>query len=477
VARHLKARNQGIVTVMGGANCEAPMGQELVSGSSHLDYVFSGPALVSFPRFIEHLRRGERDRIAGIAGVFDRNTAAAQRGKTIIGDELDINELIDLDYGPFIELVRTRYPNRDLEVILPFETSRGCWWGERAHCTFCGLNGISMGYRSMDPDKAHALISSLFRYAPLANRLECVDNIMPRNYVDGVFSRLDTPDSMQIFYEVKADLSEADLRTLSLARVRILQPGIEALATSTLKLMRKGTTSFNNITFLMHCARYEIHPVWNLLIGFPGEPTTVYEKYLRDLPKLVHLPPPVGVYPVRFDRFSPYFNEAERYGLQLHPLPFYELIYPFDRQSFTNMAYFFGDQNYRAEYLKGVVQYIGPLQRAIDAWIKLWESGQRPELSVSQAEGRTVVHDSRSGTLRTYELSKTAADIIGVIGRRRTRGEIGNALRPCAETELQAGLRELQERDLVFEESEMFMSLFMPQPATVPVREVESVLS
>ena len=26
------------------------------------------------------------------------------------------------------------------------ETSRGCWWGERMHCTFCGLNGATMAY-------------------------------------------------------------------------------------------------------------------------------------------------------------------------------------------------------------------------------------------------------------------------------------------------------------------------------------------
>ena len=34
---------------------------------------------------------------------------------------------------------------RPVDVV---ETSRGCWWGERSHCTFCGLNGMGMTYRS-----------------------------------------------------------------------------------------------------------------------------------------------------------------------------------------------------------------------------------------------------------------------------------------------------------------------------------------
>jgi ribosomal peptide maturation radical SAM protein 1 len=477
LARHLKQRRPDIVTVMGGANCEAPMGQELAAGAPQLDYVFSGPGLISFPRFVERLMRGEREGLGTIPGVFDADSASAQRGQMVIGQELDINDVVELDYSSFIDLTETRYPVRDKPVILTFETSRGCWWGERAHCTFCGLNGMSMEYRAMAPEKAHALISSLFKYAPVATQLESVDNIMPKSYVDGVFPSLRTPDGMGIFYEVKADLSERDLHILSDGGVRFLQPGIEALATSTLKLMRKGTTSFNNIAFLMNSRTYNIHPIWNLLIGFPGEPVSVYQKYLRDLPKLVHLPPPSACFPVRFDRFSPYFKEADRYGLQLHPMAFYELTYPLSKESLQNLAYFFVDQNYKAEYIKNVVQYYGPLQRAVEAWRQQWNSAQRPEVTLSRTGGNAVVRDSRSGSMRTYQLSDAAADILGTTSRRRNRSEIGNALKSYDETQLRDGLRELLERDLVFEESEMFMSLVMPEPATAPVRRTETVLA
>jgi radical SAM superfamily enzyme YgiQ (UPF0313 family) len=43
-------------------------------------------------------------------------------------------------------------------VELLFEASRGCWWGAKHHCTFCGLNGLSMTFRSKSADRAYSEI-------------------------------------------------------------------------------------------------------------------------------------------------------------------------------------------------------------------------------------------------------------------------------------------------------------------------------
>ena len=37
-------------------------------------------------------------------------------------------------------------------VLLPIETARGCWWGVKNHCTFCGLNRAGMEFRSKRVD-------------------------------------------------------------------------------------------------------------------------------------------------------------------------------------------------------------------------------------------------------------------------------------------------------------------------------------
>lgn len=463
MARLVKRNNPRATVVMGGANCESPMGQELVKNVPALDYVFSGPALKSFPLFVRHLLDGEPGKCEEIAGVFGKANASAPRGRATIGEELGLDELVELDYAPFMKLVEERYGDGGLEVTLPFETSRGCWWGERAHCTFCGLNGLTMNYRAMNPDNAVNLISSLFRHTSHAVRLESVDNILPKNYMESVFPRLRTPESMHIFYEVKADLSEQDMEIMSAARVKVVQPGIEALATSTLKLMKKGTTGFGNIAFLKNCLVYDIYPIWNLLVGFPGEGADVYETYLRDIPKLAHLPPPTGAFPVRFDRFSPYYNQAKEYGLDLRPLPFYELTYPFQRDSLNSLAYYFADQNYNAEYLRTVVEYIKPLQEAVEGWKRAWAGTTPPMLYAEGRDGGTVIRDTRGGADLSHALSDTARQILEILKRRKSISELAAALGHANGDELKGEVASLAAKGLLFEEQGMYMSLVLPQ--------------
>jgi len=69
----------------------------------------------------------------------------------------------------------------------------------------------------------------------------------PRQYLKEVFAHLRPPPGVSIFYEVKADIKDWEMEILARAGVTQIQPGIEALSTSTLKLMGKGTTSFQNV--------------------------------------------------------------------------------------------------------------------------------------------------------------------------------------------------------------------------------------
>src|SRR5579864_1401174 len=54
MAKKLKSRNAGVITMMGGANCEFPMGGVIAQQIREIDYVFSGPALKSLPEFVGH---------------------------------------------------------------------------------------------------------------------------------------------------------------------------------------------------------------------------------------------------------------------------------------------------------------------------------------------------------------------------------------------------------------------------------------
>ena len=478
MAKKLKDRNSEIITTMGGANCEAPMGQVIAKNARQIDYVFSGPALISFPKFVENCLDQTHSENQFIKGVFSKKNLSLPQLEcgSGLGEELSIDVKIELDYRSFLDAVRTNFPNNSVKPFLLFETSRGCWWGEKAHCTFCGLNGGTMAYRSMAPENALALINSLFKYAEECSRLECVDNILPRNYIKDVLAHLNTPPNMSIFYEVKADLSEEDIQVLAKAQVSLIQPGIESLATSTLKLMKKGTNVFQNLGLLKNCVAYGILPGWNLLVGFPGEDEDVYQKYVADIPRLTHLPPPSGVYPVRFDRYSPYFVKAKQYGLNLAPLDYYSLIYPFDEDAMTSFAYHFADRNLKADYFLKMVKWIGKVREKHNKWLSLWSVKGRfhPKLFLKTDGKSTSVFDSRSGEAVEYSISSAGVQVLEQLNKPRRIHDLAQSLSHIPHFDADEEVAWLNERGLVFHEGERYMSLvFMKAPPTMELSKLE----
>jgi ribosomal peptide maturation radical SAM protein 1 len=464
LARRLKEERPDQVIAIGGANCESPMGEEIALHVPAIDYVFSGPALVTFPDLVAALLDGDPARAARAAGVFTRAKVMAGRGApaAALGAELPIDEELPLDYGPFLAGFERAFAGLDVSPILLFETSRGCWWGERAHCTFCGLNGGTMSYRAMAPERAAALIRSLFAYYPRVRQLSSVDNIMPRDYPRRVFAGLGTPEGMSIFYEVKADVPEEDLALLAAAGIDSVQPGVEALATSTLTLMRKGTTASKNVEFLMHCMTHDVQPAWNLLVGFPGEGEEVFRRYLEDIPRLVHLPPPSGVFPVRFDRFSPYFTKAEGYGLRLRPLDFYGKVYPLPPASLANLAYYFADQNLAAPYFLAMARWIDKLRRAAAAWAAPWASGEPPVLCFERPGG-TTIRDTRSGDEVIHDVGLGGRRVLAALVRPAAVSELATLAGGEPALDLAAELARLEARGLLFEDRQKLLSLVFPR--------------
>jgi hypothetical protein len=259
---------------------------------------------------------------------------------------------------------------------------------------------------------------------------------------------------------------------LAKSQVTRIQPGIEALNTSTLKLMRKGTSVFQNLQFLINAVRYDIEPAWNLLIGFPGEEIAVYEKYAADLPLLTHLFPPAGVFPVRFDRFSPYFDEQKEYGLDLHPVDWYGMAYPFPARAIDNLAYYFSDHNYGAVYAANAARMVGRLREKVDRWKALWNGAARPELKLVERGGVAHVFDSRGGSAVEYPLAPDARLVLDALS---TAKKLVNVAKELPDVDVHAEVARLLERGLVFHEGERYMSLVMPpaRPVTVPVTRLD----
>jgi ribosomal peptide maturation radical SAM protein 1 len=507
LARKIKDLNPDAITVMGGANCEAPMGPAIVRNIDQIDFAFSGPGLKSFPAFVQKCLDRQLEDASSISGVYaapryelayaqievdpplalrgrassqqdiDRQTAsgavlvleptlATQRHGTH-GEELDINVKIPLDYEPFLNALEQSFPNQAVEPVLTFETSRGCWWGEKAHCTFCGLNDLTIKSRTMQPEYAIEFFNALFQYAPRCSRFLCVDNILPKRFLKEVLPHLNTPPNVTMLYEAKSDLDEEGLQIIARAGLRIIQPGIEALSNRALKLMQKGATVFVNLRLLKSCLLYEVYPAWNILIGTPGEDEQIYAKYVRDIPLLVHLPPPTGVWPVEFHRFSPNFENAAALGLDLHPREFCELTYPFEEEVLKDLVWNFEDRNTNALHFIYVAKWLGKIREQLTRWLARWDGSRddlpHPYLYVEQRDAGHIVYDTRSGEVIEHALSPIGKHVLDQLAKPSTVERLVASSGAFDGAELEREVTSLQERGLLFQEDDTFMSLVLPR--------------
>jgi len=306
-----------------------------------------------------------------------------------------IRELDALPIPDFSDYFRDLSQSTVAAWIVPtllLETSRGCWWGAKSHCTFCGLNGGAMVYRSKSPRRAlHELEYLVDRWQ--VDLVEVVDNILDMKYFTDMLPALARGGrSVQLFYEVKANLTRKQVRILSEAGVNRIQPGIESLSDHVLRLMRKGTTALRNIQLLKWCQEYSITPEWNILYGFPGETEQDYVDTLKLLRAIRFLKPPTACGPVRLDRFSPYYDSPADFGLvNVRPIITYKYLYPFAEENLRRVAYYF-DYDYKpgvdpTGHAAEVIEYV-------EAWRREPERGTLS--SIVRPDGTLVLVDTRS---------------------------------------------------------------------------------
>ena len=97
-------------------------------------------------------RRRTRARSPGVA----RRRDGAGGGHPARPPLRQLDDLPTPDYTEYFERAeraRTAPPTGQRRIWIPFESARGCWWGAKHHCTFCGLNGTTMQFRSKSPQR------------------------------------------------------------------------------------------------------------------------------------------------------------------------------------------------------------------------------------------------------------------------------------------------------------------------------------
>ena len=479
LARRIKEAYPGVVIVFGGANCEAEMGIELHRQFSWVDYVCSGEGDQNFPELARGILRGEPTR--ELDGIISRSN-----GETVIPPKL-VSPVADLDalpipcYDDYFAQLLENHLEGQFETLVPIETARGCWWGAKMHCTFCGLNGSTMAYRSKSPDRVLEEITVLA--GKYGTKFVSVDNILNLKYLDSLFPEIVSKGLNCTFYfETKVNLKKPQLKLLKEAGVNEVQPGIESLSTPILKSMKKGCTMLQNVQFLKWAKQYGIRPLWNLLYGFPGEDPSEYEKMARLIPFLYHLVPPDGCLRVRVCRFSPYFSRWQEFGFrEPRADEAYGYIYPLPQAAIHNLAYNF---QFDHDLAASVDSYARELVEATTAW---QNCAHVASLTMQENGCDLVLMDTRSpGPARKITLNKPLSAVYQGCDEAMALSQIWQSLPPAnriALEELERALDALVEAGLMVKEGSTFLSLAVPAgdsgtafgkswplPATSPAR-------
>lgn len=467
LAHAIKARYPDKVIVMGGANCEAPMGVALHRCFPFLDYVFTGEADHSFPEFVERLRRGES--IAEVRGLVYRDGLRS----VFTGPPEPVREMDALpypDYDDFFEQSEQTSVPRHIAQMVQVETSRGCWWGAKHHCTFCGLNALSMSFRAKSQSRALEEILHLVARYPVS-QIAAVDNIMDVHYFKELLPELKRRKlRLQLFYEVKANMSKEQVKLLGEAGVKMIQPGIESLHQKMLTLMRKGVSPLQNVQLIKWCQQFGVTPSWNLLYGFPGESARDYEEMLPLIESMFHLPPPDGYGPIRLDRFSPYFMDPASFGLvNARPMKVYRYLYPFPEADLAEIAYF-----YQYEHGDGLDpdEYIGRTIDKLHEWRGIRDGGASELTYSAMPDGALVIDDTRPNALarRTslrgwqrdlYDFCDQARPVSSIV-RRLSVSHEPDAAPPATEAEARAFLDHLVSLRLMARDCDQYLSLAIP---------------
>ncbi|GAA3886071.1 RiPP maturation radical SAM C-methyltransferase [Streptomyces lacrimifluminis] len=388
--RRIKQLAPDTKTVMGGANCDGSQGEALHRNFGFLDYVVRGEAERTFPQLVAALR-ADGDGPVDLSRIpaLCRRDGDASVSNPPAERLLSPAEIPSPDYDAYFDRLRRSKVRSWYEPLLVIEGARGCWWGEKHHCTFCGLNGSAMTFRSKSP---HTYLEEILALAGRHRVLDfyAVDNILDMSYLDSVLAELaDAPFDLRIQYEVKSNMKLSQIVRMREAGVVSVQPGIENLSSRVLRIMDKGVSGTHNVRFLRDAESSGLSVAWNYLFGFPGETQDDYLPLVEQFPALHHLYPATGASRIVLERFSPYFNRPELGFAERRPHRQYRVTYDLPEAELADLAYMFETEAH------GIDQKLGDrLNEALREW---HDSYVRSSLSYVDHGDRIELANSRPG--------------------------------------------------------------------------------
>jgi ribosomal peptide maturation radical SAM protein 1 len=459
LARELKAQAPDVLICLGGANCDGVQGRALHRNFPFLDFVVCGEGDVAFVELVELLSSDDRSGISQIPGLCWRDADSRLMVNSQSTRPVAPGRLVPPAYDGYFAELRASKVRSWIEPQLVLEASRGCWWGAKHQCTFCGLNGSYIEYRSK------AGKSFCDELNEVVSRYHCLDVILADNILDTRYFEdflpavADLGWDLRMHCEIKSNLNLRQLIALADSGMVSIQPGIESLSSRILALMRKGVNGAQNVRVLRDAESLGLTVHWNYLFGFPGEDNEDYLPVLSQFPALHHLQPPTWAMRIALERFSPYFDDMSLGVENLGPADVYRVAYDLPDTELQDLVYIFKSR------VRGGIS--NEVEEALVAGVAEWESAYKNSwLTMDKVGDDIVVWDQRCAWLHerlAFRVGSVPARVLIALRRPQTIKSLEQQLQqsgpPSGTDDVRDVLVRFLSQGLVFKDGDRYIAL------------------
>ena len=449
-ASRLKKLQPSLPIVIGGSACVGEIGASLLETFPQLDYVINGEGEEALLELVTAITTEQEPSTLSSAIVFRGRETCHSCARGIS----DLDNLPIPDYTPYFLEMQRAFPASNFIPVLPIEFSRGCWWNK---CTFCNLNLQWKGYRTKSAQKV------LHEVQYQAKQYQCLDfcftdNALPPKGCDEFFEGIhNTKQDYDFFAEVRVITTPDTLPRYRKGGLSSIQVGIEALSTTLLTKMRKGTRCIENIAAMRHSAEAGITLDGNLICEFPGTSEREVEETLHNLGYVLPFTP-LSSATFFLGHGSPVAADPQAYGITAitHHKKFKKLLPPAMLSNLTLIV-----KGYRGD--KTVQQ---KLWRPVYTKIKEWQdfhaerSSSQPPLSYRDGGDFLLIRQEQIGAppLR-HRLKGTSKTIYLFCQSIRSLDAIQAQFPHINKEMLRSFLQDLTNKKLLFTEDDLFLAL------------------
>jgi ribosomal peptide maturation radical SAM protein 1 len=467
--RRIRQRVAGLKIVIGGSSCAGDMGKSLLQTFPELDFVVRGEGELPLLHLVNHLSGDPLGKdTPPLPGVLQRESPDGPAPAPTQVPRMD--DLPVPDYEDYFKTLNALPPARRFFPKIPMETSRGCWWrkqsstGKSTGCAFCNLNLQWKGYRSKTGSRVVQEIEDLsLRHQALS--ISFMDNLLPAKGAREIFTDVARLEKgFQFFAEIRATTGLPVLAAMGSAGVETVQVGVEALSTTLLGKLNKGTTVMDNLQIMRDCETPGFPALaGNLILHFPSSDEGDVAETLENL--LFALPfRPLKPASFWLGYASPVYDDPRVFGIRKEGNhPHYGRLFPPDvlRGLKLMVQDYHGQKRYQQRIWKGV-------REGVNHWRETYEAlhrspGSGPILSYLDGKRFMIIRERRLDREDlSHRLTGTSRSIYLFCQRHRSIGNILARFPRMDGEKIVSFLNMMVEKRLMFREGNRYLSLAVP---------------